>query len=86
VGIDFAKPQQTCVVARSNKEKEALPMQLSGVLKAAAVAIPSVVALIPQASWSQDSERASPIYGVSIPVGYRQWELIAPSQEKRTPE
>jgi hypothetical protein len=24
---------------------------------------------------------ASPIYGVTIPVGFRQWELIAPSQE-----
>jgi hypothetical protein len=27
------------------------------------------------------SERASPIYGVTIPEGYRQWELIAPSLE-----
>ena len=26
-------------------------------------------------------ETASPIYGVTIPVGYRQWELIAPSHE-----
>ena len=24
---------------------------------------------------------ASPIYGVTVPVGFRQWELIAPSQE-----
>lgn len=24
---------------------------------------------------------ASPIFGVSIPAGYRQWELVAPSQE-----
>lgn len=24
---------------------------------------------------------ASPIFGVTIPVGYRQWEMIAPSQE-----
>lgn len=24
---------------------------------------------------------ASPIFGVSIPTGYRQWELVAPSQE-----
>jgi hypothetical protein len=30
---------------------------------------------------SQDSENASPIYGVSIPEGYRQWEVIAPSEE-----
>jgi hypothetical protein len=26
-------------------------------------------------------ETASPIYGVTIPAGYRQWELIAPSHE-----
>jgi len=27
------------------------------------------------------TEDASPIYGVTIPEGYRQWELIAPAQE-----
>jgi hypothetical protein len=26
-------------------------------------------------------ENVSPIFGVGIPAGYRQWELIAPSQE-----
>lgn len=25
--------------------------------------------------------KVSPIYGVSLPVGYRQWELIAPARE-----
>ncbi len=28
-----------------------------------------------------DEGGASPIYGVKIPTGYRQWELIAPAQE-----
>ena len=28
-----------------------------------------------------DEQGASPIFGVRIPVGYRQWELIAPSRE-----
>ena len=28
-----------------------------------------------------DSKAASPIYGVTIPDGYRNWELIAPAQE-----
>lgn len=28
-----------------------------------------------------DTKPASPIYGVTIPDGYRQWELIAPAQE-----
>ena len=27
------------------------------------------------------SEQASPIYGVTIPAGYRQWQLIAPALE-----
>jgi hypothetical protein len=27
------------------------------------------------------AENASPVFGVTIPPGYRQWELIAPSQE-----
>lgn len=26
-------------------------------------------------------QNASPIYGVTIPEGYRQWELVAPAQE-----
>jgi hypothetical protein len=29
-------------------------------------------------------ENASPIYGVTIPSGYRQWAVIAPSQEAGT--
>lgn len=29
-------------------------------------------------------DKASPIFGVTIPAGYRQWELIAPSQETGT--
>jgi len=28
-----------------------------------------------------DEGEASPIYGVKIPAGYRQWKLIAPAQE-----
>jgi hypothetical protein len=35
-------------------------------------------------AWSAgpaDKVEASPIYGVNIPTGYRQWELIAPAQE-----
>ncbi len=40
------------------------------------------------AAWAQDAlqktpnaQDVSPIYGVAIPTGYRQWELIAPAQE-----
>lgn len=28
-----------------------------------------------------DKKNASPIYGVTIPPGYRQWEMVAPSHE-----
>lgn len=30
---------------------------------------------------AQDSKEASPIYGVTIPDGYRKWELVAPALE-----
>ncbi|WP_428662039.1 cytochrome P460 family protein [Reyranella sp.] len=30
---------------------------------------------------SQADEDGSPVFGVKMPVGYRQWELIAPSHE-----
>jgi hypothetical protein len=33
---------------------------------------------------SRAENESSPIYGVMIPPGYRQWELIAPSQETGT--
>jgi len=44
-------------------------------LAAGAVAVPAAALVAPKA------ENASPIYGVTIPDGYRQWELIAPAQE-----
>ena len=35
----------------------------------------------PPASIANGGGEASPIFGVTIPAGYRQWELVAPSQE-----
>jgi hypothetical protein len=32
-------------------------------------------------SVAQPQQSASPIFGVTIPAGYRSWELVAPSQE-----
>ena len=43
-------------------------------------AVACAVALMPFALRAADDD-SSPIYGVRIPAGYRQWELIAPSQE-----
>lgn len=46
----------------------------------------SIVAIVVAAAGvtsvaSDHKERASPTFGVTIPKGYRQWELIAPAQE-----
>jgi hypothetical protein len=40
------------------------------------VAAAYVAAMVPFAA--ADGESASPIFGVTIPDGYRQWKLIAP--------
>jgi hypothetical protein len=47
----------------------------------AAAIVTSALAAMPWASWSANTDGASPIFGVTIPDGYRQWELIAPSNE-----
>jgi hypothetical protein len=39
------------------------------------------LAVMLAAETDANTERASPIYGVTIPEGYRQWQLIAPAQE-----
>ena len=46
-----------------------------------AAVISSVFAVLSLASAGTNTEDASPIYGVTIPDGYRQWALIAPAQE-----
>jgi hypothetical protein len=40
-----------------------------------------VFAALPPASRGANAEGASPIFGVTLPDGYRQWELIAVAQE-----
>jgi Cytochrome P460 len=56
----------------------------------AAIAVTALIAVAPYVATSAQSaaqgidaaaEAASPIYGVTIPKGYRQWQLIAPSEE-----
>lgn len=46
-----------------------------------AVAATSVAATISKAAESQPAKEASPIYGVTIPDGYRKWQFIAPAEE-----
>lgn len=45
-----------------------------------AIASAGVLVSIPFATGSA-GEAVSPIYGVSIPAGYRQWQAVAPSEE-----
>lgn len=44
-------------------------------------AAPTVAPTIPAASGNSKYPNASPIFGVTIPRGYRQWEVIGVSQE-----
>jgi hypothetical protein len=46
----------------------------------AAIAIACIFISMPFAAGSAGSA-VSPIYGVAIPAGYRQWQAVAPSQE-----
>lgn len=49
-------------------------------LAATGVALSVGIALAaPTSNGTASAENASPIYGVTIPEGYRQWELVAPS-------
>ncbi len=47
----------------------------------AAAAVSSALGVMSLAFAEATDQNASPVYGVTIPEGYRQWELIAPSQE-----
>ena len=58
------------------------PAKRISILMFAAVAIGCAVVPAPFAFGGADGEDSSPIFGVKIPAGYRQWELIAPSHEE----
>lgn len=49
------------------------------VLAVAVMACALAVGVVARAN--ADDKPASPIYGVTVPDGYRQWQLIAPAQE-----
>src|SRR5580692_6549394 len=49
-------------------------------LAVAVAAVTGFIATKPFAAAGAEGE-GSPIYGVTIPAGYRQWEVVAPSQE-----
>src|ERR1700761_6164893 len=55
-------------------------MKSSFVLALAAIASASIISLVPVAAGQTDDD-ASPIFGVKIPQGYRNWEMVAVSEE-----
>jgi hypothetical protein len=61
---------------------------LTAVIAIVPFAVTIVGAIGPTAAQGTDAatdaaaQDASPIYGVTIPKGYRQWQLIAPAQEQ----
>jgi hypothetical protein len=61
--------------------KRRLFMKQAYVWILAALMAPQVFAAMSLASESVNAKGASPIFGVTIPVGYRQWEMIAPSHQ-----
>ncbi|MDQ8726305.1 cytochrome P460 family protein [Bradyrhizobium sp. LHD-71] len=50
-------------------------------LLSAAAGVSAALAMMVVAESKASAEAASPIYGVTIPEGYRQWELIGVAQE-----
>ncbi len=72
-----ASPKQASGIPRASTEVS--------VMRAAAVVSVSFASLwllgAAPAPTAVAVDDASPIYGVTIPHGYRQWEMIAPSQE-----
>ncbi|BAN26888.1 cytochrome P460 family protein [Caballeronia insecticola] len=48
----------------------------------AALCLPFLLSTMTQHAFAEPSKAAaSPIYGVTIPEGYRKWELVAPAEE-----
>ena len=54
-------------------------MKRTGFLLLAVVTVAGIVAHMAHAS-GQSDEDSSPIYGIKIPAGYRDWQLIAVNQ------
>jgi hypothetical protein len=56
-------------------------MKRTSLILLAAAAMASFIASISLTPGYADGEDASPIFGVTIPAGYRQWELVAVAHE-----
>jgi hypothetical protein len=68
------------VVAHRTYKLE-LVMKWSNVKLFAVASASLFLTAFPAAHAEEPGENSSPIYGVAVPDGYRQWEMIAPSEE-----
>lgn len=65
----------------SSSSCQAVLTKLGGLGLLALAAASGIFAVTPSAAEDVKTSDASPIYGVVIPKGYRQWQLIAPAIE-----
>ncbi len=56
-------------------------MKRISILLFAAVAAACIIFVLPLTSGRAEGEGASPIFGVTIPPGYRQWEMVSVAHE-----
>ncbi|TWT10937.1 cytochrome C oxidase subunit III [Reyranella sp. CPCC 100927] len=56
-------------------------MRLTSLALSAAAMASLMLVVAPQVDSRTNTQNRSPIYGVTIPDGYRQWQLIAPALE-----
>jgi hypothetical protein len=78
VSRSAGRPQRTAIALM--REGWSMKRLSVSILVLAVAAVAGFVGSTPFAATGAEGER-SPIYGVTIPAGYRQWEVIAPSQE-----
>ncbi|HYP70974.1 MAG TPA: cytochrome P460 family protein [Variovorax sp.] len=55
--------------------------KIAGISLLALMAAAGVFAVVSQAAADTKEAEASPLYGVTVPKGYKQWQLIAPAIE-----
>ena len=70
----------TAKVRQAIIQMNARSVEWARVIASAIVAMACVIVATSVTAGRADDE-GSPVYGVKIPAGYRQWQMIAPSQE-----
>jgi cytochrome P460 len=72
----------TSIEPEKNKRSHATAITLAVLLLVVLLTcVPYLVSIAVAEGSAQNTADASPIFGVTIPPGYKQWELIAPAEE-----